>query len=107
MAERAGRGEPWSDCISLGACACSQTKDRQGGDVGSQYRSAIFYHSEEQKRLATERTAAEEKKLGKHVVTEIAEAGTWYPGEDYHQKYLEKGGQCSAKGDKTPIRCYG
>lgn len=83
------------------------TKDRQGGDVGSQYRSAIFFHDEAQKTEATERCAAEAKKLGKEVVTEIAPIGKWYPAEEYHQKYLEKGGQCSLKGDKTKIRCYG
>lgn len=53
------------------------TKDRQGGDIGSQYRSAIFYHSPEQKSEAEERVAAEQKKLGKPVVTEIAPAGKW------------------------------
>ena len=89
------------------------TKDRQGGDVGSQYRSAIFYHNEEQKKLAEEGVAAETKRRGKQVVTQIAPAdesktdGKWFVAEDYHQKYLEKGGQCSAKGDKTAIRCYG
>jgi len=83
------------------------TLNRQGGDVGSQYRSAIFYHSEEQKREAEERTKAEQEKLGKTVVTEIVPFTKWWPAEEYHQKYLEKGGQCSRKGDKTAIRCYG
>ena len=41
------------------------------------------------------------------IVTEIEEAGVWYPAEDYHQKYLEKGGQCSSKGCSDNIRCYG
>ena len=83
------------------------TKDRQGGDVGSQYRSAIFYHDDNQKQLAEAGVAAETKRLGKQVVTEVVPAGKWWKAEDYHQRYLEKGGQCARKGDKTPIRCYG
>ena len=59
------------------------TKDRQGGDVGSQYRSAIFFHDEAQKTEATERCAAETKKIGKQVVTEIAPMTKWYPAEEY------------------------
>ncbi len=83
------------------------TKDRQGGDVGSQYRSAIFYHDDTQRALAEAGVKAETQRRGKQVVTQVAPAGTWYKAEEYHQKYLEKGGQCSAKGDKTAIRCYG
>ena len=41
------------------------------------------------------------------VVTEITEAGTFWPAEDYHQQYLQKGGQSAAKGDMANIRCYG
>eukprot|EP00823_Brevimastigomonas_motovehiculus_P004273 TRINITY_DN2775_c0_g1_i2.p1 TRINITY_DN2775_c0_g1~~TRINITY_DN2775_c0_g1_i2.p1 ORF type:complete len:187 (-),score=40.21 TRINITY_DN2775_c0_g1_i2:240-800(-) len=83
------------------------TKNRQGADIGDQYRSAIFFHDEEQKRLAIASKDAEEKKLGKTVVTEIVPAGPFYPAEEYHQRYLEKGGQCSRKGSKDKIRCYG
>ncbi len=63
--------------------------NRQGNDVGTQYRSAIFYHSEEQKRLAEESRDALQSSgeaLGK-VVTEIAPAGPFYPAEDDHQEY--------------------
>ncbi|CAG8443372.1 15409_t:CDS:2 [Funneliformis mosseae] len=74
------------------------TANRQGPDVGTQYRSAIFYHSPEQRILAEKVTnqiqekLSKEKKLysGSKVVTEIIEAGKWYDAEDYHQKYLEK-----------------
>lgn len=83
------------------------TKDRQGGDIGSQYRSALFYHSDAQKQLAEAGVASETARLGKTVVTEVVPAGKWWPAEEYHQKYLEKGGQCALKGDKTAIRCYG
>lgn len=83
------------------------TKNRQGGDVGTQYRSAIFYHSDEQKKIAE---AATGKVSG--ATTEIASAGIFYPAESYHQQYLEKGGrngrsQSAAKECKDPIRCYG
>jgi len=83
------------------------TLNRQGNDAGTQYRSAIFYHTEEQKKQADEACRQEEEKLGRKVVTEILPAGDWWPAEEYHQKYLEKGGQCSLKGSIDEIRCYG
>ena len=83
------------------------TLNRQGNDIGAQYRSAIFYHSPEQREEAQAAVALEEKQLGKTVVTQIVEAGPWWPAEEYHQQYLEKGGQCALKGCKDKIRCYG
>ncbi|PVU86232.1 hypothetical protein BB559_006595 [Furculomyces boomerangus] len=82
--------------------------NRQGGDIGTQYRSVIFYHSEQQKKEA-EQSRDEIQKLypGKPIATQIIPAVTFYPAETYHQKYLEKGGQCSYKGCKDSIRCYG
>lgn len=68
------------------------TLNRQGNDVGSQYRSAIFYHSEAQRRTA-ERVKDEVNRSGKWkrpVVTEITQAGSFYPAEAYHQDYLQK-----------------
>jgi len=68
------------------------TLNRQGNDVGSSYRSAIFYHDEEQKRVA-QRVKAEVDASGmwpRPVVTEITPAGPWWRAEDYHQDYLEK-----------------
>lgn len=68
------------------------TVDRQGPDVGSQYRSAIFYHSEEQ-RIAAEKSKEAFDKSGvfrKKAVTQIVPAKTFYPAEDYHQNYFEK-----------------
>lgn len=73
------------------------SKDRQGNDVGSQYRSAAFYSSDEQRRAIAEAIAEyERKRPGARVVTEAAPAGPFYPAEDYHQDYLEKhpGGYC-------------
>jgi peptide-methionine (S)-S-oxide reductase len=69
--------------------------NRQGPDVGTQYRSVIFYHSPEQKAQAEASKAALEKS-GKHskpVVTQIEPAPTFWRAEEYHQKYLQKRGQ--------------
>jgi peptide-methionine (S)-S-oxide reductase len=73
------------------------TLNRQGPDVGTQYRSAIFFHSPEQKRIAEASKAKLEAsgKLRRPVVTEITEASAFYPAEDYHQRYLEKRGLAS------------
>lgn len=73
------------------------TLNRQGPDVGTQYRSAIFYHTPEQKRAAEEsKTRVEASgKFRRPVVTEITPASTFYPAEDYHQRYLEKRGLAS------------
>ena len=68
------------------------TLNRQHNDVGTQYRSAIFYHDEEQRRTA-EKVKAEVDRSGKWkrpIVTEIVPAGEFWVAEDYHQKYLEK-----------------
>jgi len=68
------------------------TANRQFCDVGSQYRTGVFYHDEEQKRLAerSKRELDESGKLPSPVVTEITEAGEFYPAEDYHQDYYKK-----------------
>jgi len=68
------------------------TKDRQGADVGPQYRSIILYHSPEQK-AAAERAIAEQSEKGiwsAPIVTEVVPLETFYPGEDYHQDYYER-----------------
>ena len=73
------------------------TLNRQGPDVGTQYRSAIFYHSPEQKRAAEESKSRLDAsgRFRRPIVTEITEASTFYPAEDYHQRYLEKRGLAS------------
>ena len=75
------------------------TRDRQGPDVGSQYRSVIFYHDEEQKRAAEASKAAQDasKLYRGPIVTQIEQAGPFYEAEDYHQRYLEKRGMVSCK----------
>ena len=68
------------------------TLNRQGADVGTQYRSAIFYHSEEQKKSAREmiNRIEEEKLYNKPVVTEITAFSSFYPAEDYHKDYYAR-----------------
>lgn len=73
------------------------TLNRQGPDVGTQYRSAIFTHSPEQE-AAARASRDRENASGRHrgpIVTEIAPAADFYPAEDYHQRYLEKRGLAS------------
>jgi peptide-methionine (S)-S-oxide reductase len=71
--------------------------NRQGPDQGTQYRSAIFYHSPEQQQIAqaTKEALASSGKYRKPVVTEVVPAQEFYKAEDYHQQYLEKRGLAS------------
>jgi peptide-methionine (S)-S-oxide reductase len=74
------------------------TLNRQGPDHGSQYRSAIFYHSPEQESaaLAAKDKLAKARRFPRPIVTEIVPAATFWPAEEYHQKYFKKhgGGSC-------------
>jgi peptide-methionine (S)-S-oxide reductase len=69
--------------------------NRQGPDIGTQYRSAIFFHDEAQERAARESLERVQSGLDRPVVTEIIMAETFWPAEDYHQRYLEKRGLAS------------
>ena len=71
--------------------------NRQGPDWGTQYRSAIFFHTPEQKAAAAASKESLEKdgRYSKPIVTQIVPAETFYPAEDYHQQYLEKRGLAS------------
>jgi peptide-methionine (S)-S-oxide reductase len=71
------------------------TPDRQGPDVGSQYRSAVFFHSLEQERAARDAVArlSAEGRYGDPVVTEILPAAEFWRAEEYHQRYLTKRGR--------------
>lgn len=78
------------------------TLNQQGPDVGTQYRSAIFYHSPEQESEARKITAAVQKEWfkGQKIATEIVPAGQWWDAEEYHQLYLNKntdGYQCPSQ----------
>lgn len=86
------------------------TKNRQGNDVGTQYRSAIFYDGAEEHSLAQAAIEAEEKRLGRKLATTLEalpDGAGFTMAEEYHQAYLDKGGQSAAKGEEAPIRCYG
>jgi peptide-methionine (S)-S-oxide reductase len=67
-------------------------RDRQFCDTGHQYRSAIFYHSEAQRRLALQSKEAldKERPFREAIVTEVTQAGEFYPAEEYHQHYYKK-----------------
>ena len=82
------------------------TRNRQGPDIGSQYRSAIFFTTPEQEAAATRSRDAAQAELERgggrgllhhrrRIVTQIAPAATFWPAEDYHQQYLEKRGRAS------------
>lgn len=76
------------------------TANRQGPDVGSQYRSAIFYHTPDQmaKAIASkEKLQATNHYLQRKIVTEIVPATAFYPAEDYHQRYFEKRGVATCR----------
>ena len=73
--------------------------NRQGNDVGTQYRSAIYYHNETQKAAAIAAKAAAAPTFSRPIVTEITAADTFYPAEDYHADYFNLHGEnpyCSA-----------
>ena len=73
--------------------------NRQGPDTGSQYRSAVFFHSPEQEATAHRSKEALDAsgRLSRPVATEITTATTFWPAEDYHQRYLEKRGQATCR----------
>ena len=84
------------------------TLNRQGNDIGTQYRAGVYYYNEEQHKVSMESFEKEQKSYKDKIVTELLPAPSeYYIAEPYHQKYLEMGGQCSLKGDTTAIRCYG
>ncbi|XP_059627809.1 peptide methionine sulfoxide reductase A1-like [Cornus florida] len=88
------------------------TPNRQGNDVGTQYRSGIYFYTPEQEKAALESMERQQKLLNRKIVTEILPAKKFYRAEEYHQQYLAKGGrfgfkQSTDKGCNDPIRCYG
>jgi peptide-methionine (S)-S-oxide reductase len=67
--------------------------NRQGWDVGDQYRSVVFFHDQEQQEVALRSKAREQQNVSGPIVTQIEPAETFYEAEDYHQQYLEKRGR--------------
>lgn len=68
------------------------TMNRQGPDVGSQYRSAIFTHDSAQREAAKASLEREQSNHQRPIVTEVVDAPAFYPAEEYHQRYFEKNG---------------
>jgi peptide-methionine (S)-S-oxide reductase len=71
------------------------TLNRQGPDVGTQYRSAIFFHTPEQEAKAKASKEEAQRRFTRPIVTEITPASDFWRAEEYHQRYLEKRGQSS------------
>jgi peptide-methionine (S)-S-oxide reductase len=67
--------------------------NRQGWDIGDQYRSVVFFHDKEQQEAALAAKAREQASYTAPIVTQVEPAGTFYEAEDYHQQYLEKRGR--------------
>lgn len=87
-------------------------KDGQGGDWGTQYRTGVYFHAEEQEEVARAVMQREQGKYTRPIVTECQKAQVYWPAELYHQQYLAKGGrfgqpQSAEKGATDTIRCYG
>ncbi|EGB11909.1 hypothetical protein AURANDRAFT_19681 [Aureococcus anophagefferens] len=82
-------------------------KDHQGNDYGTQYRSGIYFLTNEQKAIALKSKAKIQEKYSAEIATEVLPAQHFWPAEDYHQHYLAKLGQSHEKGVCTAIRCYG
>lgn len=88
------------------------TVNGQGSDRGKQYRTGVYYHSKEQETMARERFTKEQTKYSRPIATECKPAMPFWPAEEYHQRYLSKGGrfnqpQSADKGCTDEIRCYG
>jgi len=71
-------------------CHDPTTLNRQGPDIGRQYRSVIFYYSEIQKNIAENSKIKHQSKFNNNIVTEISKADTFYLAEDYHQRFIQK-----------------
>ena len=77
--------------------------NRQGPDIGDQYRSVIFVHHASQREAAEASREQVQARLSKPVVTQIEDAPTFWPAEDYHQQYLEKRGMASCHVSLAPV----
>jgi len=82
--------------------------NKKGNDRGTQYRHGVYTHTDQQAKAAALVFASEQRMYGSvPIVTELKPATVFWPAEDYHQRYLEKGGQSAAKNEQTAVRCYG
>jgi len=78
-----------------------------GNDRGTQYRHGIYYHSKEQQKIAQDIWNSRQAQNSNPITTELKPADVFWPAENYHQRYLEKGGQSAEKNCEEKIRCYG
>ena len=76
-------------------CHDPTTLDRQGPDVGRQYRSVIYYYNDMQKNIANKSKDKHQESFQNNIVTEISHANIFYKAEEYHQKYILKGNSCA------------
>jgi peptide-methionine (S)-S-oxide reductase len=76
-------------------CHDPTTLDRQGPDIGRQYRSVIYYYNDTQKNIAEKSKEKYQEKFQNNIVTEISYADIFYKAEEYHQKYIQKGNSCA------------
>ena len=75
-------------------CHDPTTLDRQGPDVGRQYRSVIYYYDDIQKNIANNSKEKHQESFQNNIVTEISHVDIFYKAEEYHQKYIQKGNSC-------------
>ena len=71
------------------------TLNRQGPDVGRQYRSVIYYYNDTQKNIANKSKEKQQENFQNNIVTEISYVSIFYKAEEYHQKYIQKGNSCA------------
>ena len=76
-------------------CHDPTTLDRQGFDVGRQYRSVIYYYNDTQKNIANNSKDRHQESFQNNIVTEISHVDVFYKAEEYHQKYILKGNSCA------------
>ena len=76
-------------------CHDPTTLDRQGPDVGRQYRSVIYYYDDIQKDIANKSKEKQQENFQNNIVTEISYVSIFYKAEEYHQKYIQKGNSCA------------
>ncbi|KAI0567703.1 peptide methionine sulfoxide reductase [Gracilaria domingensis] len=81
--------------------------NKQGNDIGTQYKSAIYYSDEEQAEEVRQWISEASTRHSKEIVTDVAAIKNYCAAEEYHQRYLEKKGQSAEKGSSAFIRCYG
>ena len=94
-------------CLKLLDTVDPTVLNRVRGDAGTQYRHGIYPHTKAQADAAAACVQAVQKKYDAPIVTEVKNAAVFWPAENYHQRYLEKGGQSAAKDATAAVRCYG